>query len=316
MNFCNKLLGYDVGIDLGDDHARVWVKGKGLVLDEPAEGSRRIQMGAWKADEHEAVVGLLGKCLSVVPKSLSGPRVFFAVSGDMAEIGRTKLLHAMHESGARRVSLVESTMAAALGAGLEVTEPIGNMVVNIGSKTADAALIALAVVVHLGYVRLGKMESSLDADDGLSENSIIHCVRKSLERCPPELAADVLERGFTLTGFGVLRPGLDKMLANATGLSVHIADDPSTAIIRGLGKYIDIYDELLSIERKKQVDQDAADKERLARLERLEATSALLVPDGRDLLTWIHDVEGRITRLESICETRARKGRENDHGVI
>ena len=305
MSFRDKLFGYDVGIDLGDDCARVWVKGKGIVLDEPVDGARRMQMGAWKSDEQDAAVKLLKKCLSVVPKSLFGPRVFLAVTEDISEMGETKLLYAVRSAGVREVHLVENTMAAALGAGMTVTEPVGNMVVNIDGKTADAALIALAGVVYSDYVRRGERGSASKADDGFFTNSIIKCMHDFLEHCPPELAADLVEGGITLTGSEALRPGLDKRIAEATGLPVHIAEEPATATIRGLGKYIDIHDELLAFERKRREDerrrQEDQYKAELRRRERLTATSTLLMPDGRDFLTWSREIEYRIARLESIC---------------
>ena len=192
MSFRDKLFGHDVGIDLGDDCARVWVKGKGIVLAESVEGARRMQMGAWKSDEQDAAVKLLKKCLSVVPKSLFGPRVFLAVTADL-----------------------------------------------------------------------------------------------------------------TLTGSEALRPGLDKRIAEATGLPVHIAEEPATATIRGLGKYIDVYEELLAMARRRQADErkrqaDQYDAE-LRRRERLNATTTLLMPDGRDFLTWSSEIENRIRDLEAIC---------------
>ena len=308
MSFRNKLFGHDVGIDLGDDHARVWVKGKGIVLDEPVDGARRIQMGAWKSSEQDAASGLLGKCLSAVPKTLFGPRVFLTVTNDLSEMGQTKLFDAVRSVGAREVHLVESIMAAALGARLAVTEPVGNMVVNIDGKTADAALIALAGVVFSDHVRLGEKETASKAEDGLFTNSIIKCIHDFLEHCPPELSADLVERGITLTGSGALRPGLDKRIAEVTGLPVNIADEPATAIIRGLGKYIDIYEELLAMARKRQADErkrqaDQYDAE-LRRRERLNATSTLLMPDGRDFLTWSREIEDRISGLEAICSKR------------
>ena len=304
MSFRNKLLGHDVGIDLGDDHARVWVKGKGIVLDEPVDGARRMQMGALKSDEQDAAVKLLKKCLSVVPKSLFGPRVFLAVTEDISEVGKTKLLYAVRSAGVREVHLMQSVMAAALGAGLAVTEPVGNMVVNIGKETVDVALIALAGVVHSACVRHGKRESSPGSDGGIADCAIIDCARDFLEHCPPELAADLVAGGITLTGSGALRPGLDKLLANQMGLSIHIADNPTMATIRGLGKYIEVYDEFLAIERKRLADErkrqaDQYDAE-LRRRERLNATSTLLMPDGRDLLTWSREIEDRISGLEAI----------------
>ena len=305
MSFRDKLFGYDVGIDLGDDCARVWVKGKGIVLDEPVDGARRMQMGAWKSDEQDAAVKLFGKCLSVVPKSLFGPRVFLTVTGDLSEMGQTNLFDAVCSAGAREVHLVENTMAAALGAGLAVMEPVGNMVVNIDGKTADAALIALAGVVYSDNVRRGERESTSKADDGFFTNSIIKCIHDFLEHCPPELAADLVDGGLTLTGSEALCPGLDKRIAEATGLPVHIAEEPATATIRGLGEYIDIYEELMAMARKRQADERKRQSDQyeaeLRRRERLNATSTLLMPDGRDFLTWSREIENRISGLEARC---------------
>ncbi len=190
ISFHDKLFGHDVGIDLGDGNARVWVKGKGIVLVEPVDGARRMQMGAWKSDEQDAAVKLFGKCLSVVPKSLFGPRVFLAVSADLS-----------------------------------------------------------------------------------------------------------------LTGSEALCPGLDKRIAEATGLPVHIAEEPATATIRGLGEYIDLYEELMAMARKRQADERKRQSDQYAaelrRRERLNATSTLLMPDGRDFLTWSREIENRISGLEA-----------------
>jgi hypothetical protein len=118
------------------------------------------------------------------------------------------------------------------------------------------------------------------------------------------LAADLVAGGITLTGSGALRPGLDKLLADQMGLPIHIADNPATATIRGLGKYIDIYEELMAMARRRQADErkrqaDQYDAE-LRRRERLNATTTLLMPDGRDFLTWSREIENRISGLEAI----------------
>jgi rod shape-determining protein MreB len=210
---------------------------------------------------------------------------------------------AAQASGAREIYLIEEPMAAAIGVGLPIGEPVGNMIVDIGGGTTDVAVISLHGVVYSKAVRMGgdKMDESIishiknkgriligertaelikkqigsafkvDAEnrtmdvkgrdlvsgipktvtiyeneirEALSENVtvIINAIKVALENTPPELASDIVDRGIVLAGGGALLRGLDELLKHETGLPVIVAEDPLTAVARGVGKVLDDLD--------------------------------------------------------------------------
>jgi rod shape-determining protein MreB len=223
------------------------------------------------------------------------PRIIIAVPSDITEVEKRAVKDSATHAGAREVFLIEEPMAAAIGVGLPVQEPAGNMIVDIGGGTTEVALISLAGIVFSRSVRVGgdemdecivqymkrvynlmigertaeeiKMtmgsaypvgdETSMEVKgrdlvaglpktltvtseeirEALQEpvSSIIDAIRITLERCPPELSADLVDRGMILAGGGALLKGVDKLIAEQTGLPVHLADDPLSAVAEGTG---------------------------------------------------------------------------------
>jgi rod shape-determining protein MreB len=223
------------------------------------------------------------------------PRVIVAVPSGITEVERRAVKESAYHAGARDVRLIEEPMAAAIGVGLPVEEPAGNMIVDIGGGTTEVALISLAGIVFSRSVRVAgdecdeaitqymkraynlmigertaeeiKMKAgsaypleqeltmevrgrdlvaglpktltitSEEVREALQEtiSIIVENVRVTLERCPPELAADLIDRGIMLAGGGSLLRGIDKLLAEETGLPVHLSDDPLSAVALGTG---------------------------------------------------------------------------------
>jgi len=223
------------------------------------------------------------------------PRVIVAVPSGITEVEKRAVKDSATHAGAREVYLIEEPMAAAIGVGLPVQEPAGNMIVDIGGGTTEVALISLAGIVFSCSVRVGGDEmdeaivqymkrvynlmigertaeeikirigsayaleeemsmevkgrdliaglpktltiTSQEIREALQEpvTTIVEAVRTALERCPPELAADLVDRGIVLAGGGSLLRGIDKLIAEQTGLPVHRADDPMSPVAEGTG---------------------------------------------------------------------------------
>ncbi len=331
--FLNNVLGWfsnDLAIDLGTANTLVYVKGKGVVCDEPSVVVIR------RDDKRPVAVGIeakkmLGKTpsniLAIRPmkdgviadfdatgemlkyfiakvhnrRSFISPRVIIGVPSAITQVEQRAVKDAAHASGAREVYLIEEPMAAAIGVGLPVGEPSGNMIVDIGGGTTDIAVISLDGIVFSKAVRVGgdKMDDAIMAHmkrrynlmigdrtaeqikidigsaypiegdaprdmeikgrdlisgipktitinedeirEALSEpvNIILDTVKVALENTPPELAADIVDRGIVLAGGGALLKGLDFLIKEETGLPVIVADDPLTAVVRGVGKMLD-----------------------------------------------------------------------------
>jgi rod shape-determining protein MreB len=234
----------------------------------------------------------------VSSKRRSHPRVVIAIPSGITEVERRAVKESAEQAGAREVYLIEEPMAAAIGVGLPVQDPSGNMIVDIGGGTTEVALISLSGIVYArsvrtagddldesiisymkrGYnlmigertaedikIRIGSAhtlpkETSMevkgrDLVSGLPKTititsqeireamadpltTIVDAVRTTLERCPPELAADLVDRGLVLAGGGALLRGLDKRLREETGLPVHVAEDPLSAVAEGTGKVL------------------------------------------------------------------------------
>jgi rod shape-determining protein MreB and related proteins len=323
----NKLLGYfssDIGIDLGTANTLVYVKERGIVLQEPSvvaiqAGSNRVLA---VGSEAKRMLGRTpGSIIAVRPmksgviadfeiteamlryfihkvhdrRKLVRPRVIIAVPSGITEVEKRAVKDSATHAGAREVYLIEEPMAAAIGVGLPVQEPAGNMIVDIGGGTTEVALISLAGVVFSRSVRVGgdemdeaiiqymkrvynlaigertaeEIKISIGSAQGWDEevtmevkgrdlvaglpktlhitseeireslaepvSTIVDTVRITLERCPPELSADLVDRGLILAGGGALLHGLDKFIAEQTGLPVHVADDPLSAVAEGTG---------------------------------------------------------------------------------
>jgi rod shape-determining protein MreB len=333
--FFHKFLGLfsnDLAIDLGTANTLVFVRGKGIVCNEPSVVVIR------KDDKKPVAVGaeakrMLGKTPSnIVPirpmkdgviadfdatgemlkyfiakvhnrRSFVSPRVIIGVPSGITQVEQRAVKDAAQVSGAREVYLIGEPMAAAVGVGLPVGEPSGNMIVDIGGGTTDVAVISLDGVVYSKAVRVGgdKMDEAIMAyikrrynlmigdmtaekikntigsahDTGgeqlvmdikgrdlisgipktltineteireaLNEpvNIILDTIKVILENTPPELAADIVDRGIVLAGGGALLRGLDSLIREETGLPVIVAEDPLTAVVRGVGKMLDEID--------------------------------------------------------------------------
>ena len=325
------MLNADVGLDLGTASVIIYVRGRGIVLQEPSvvaldEESQRVLAVGQAA--REMLGRTPGPIVAVRPlrngvvayyevtelmlryflrKALGGwlwarPRVVACVPSVVTDVERRAITAACREAGAREVHLVSEPMAAAIGAGLDVHEPVGNMVVDVGGGTTDIAVISLGSEVVSDSVRVAgdltdeaitrylKRQHNLvvgertaedlkieigtvdpdgaddipprdvrgrDAVTGLPRTqrvtaeeirlaltepamAIVEAVRRVLERTPPELAADIYERGVVLTGGGALVRGLDKLLSRETNLPVHVADDPVTCVARGTGMILEL----------------------------------------------------------------------------
>ena len=324
----------DMGIDLGTANTLVYVKNKGIVLCEPSVVA--IQVGTSNVlavgEEAKNMLGKTpGSILAIRPlkdgviadfevtecmlryfitkvhhrRALVAPRVVISVPSGITEVEKRAVRDSAEHAGARTpVFLVEEPMAAAIGVGLPIQEPAGNMIVDIGGGTSEVAIISLSGIVYCKSVRVGgdefdaaivqylkraynlmigertaeriKIQSgsayplkeeltievkgrdlvaglpktitvnSEEIREAIMEplSTIIDAVRITLERCPPELAADLVDRGIVMAGGGSLLRGIDKLLSEETGLPVHIADDPLSAVANGTGKVLDHLDML------------------------------------------------------------------------
>ena len=324
------LFSNDMGIDLGTANTLVYVKGKGIVLSEPSvvaihEGTNKVlavgneakaMLGRTPANIkairplHDGVIAdfeITEAMLRHFIKKAHGdstlfqprPRIVIAVPSGITEVEKRAVEDSAHAAGAREVYLIPEPMAAAVGAGLPIEDPSGNMIVDIGGGTSEVAIISLTGIVSSKSVRVAgddlneaiiqymkrtynlmigertaeeiKMRigsaSPLDEElsmevkgrdliaglpktltinseeirEALSETiaSIVEAVRITLERCPPEIAADLVDKGLWLAGGGALLRGMDKLLMEETALPVRIADDPLSCVALGAGKALE-----------------------------------------------------------------------------
>ena len=318
------LFSNDIGIDLGTANTLVYVKDRGIVLREPSvvaiqSGTKRIlavgeeakrmlgrtpgnivairPMKAGVIADFEITEAMLRYFIKKIHnrRKMVRPRIIIAVPSDITEVEKRAVKDSATHAGAREVFLIEEPMAAAIGVGLPVQEPSGNMIVDIGGGTTEVALISLAGIVISRSVRVGGDEmdecivqymkrvynlligertaeeikitmgsaypvgeetslevkgrdlvaglpktitvTSEEIREALQEpiSSIVDAIRVTLERCPPELSSDLVDRGMVLAGGGALLTGIDKLIAEQTGLPVHVADDPLSAVAEGTG---------------------------------------------------------------------------------
>lgn len=321
----------DLAIDLGTANTLIYAKGLGIVSCEPSvvavqtdpRGGRRVL--AVGKDAKDMLGRTPGNIVAIRPmkdgviadfeiteamlryfiqraqtrRTLFKPRIVICVPFGITEVERRAVRESAESAGAREVHLIEEPMAAAIGSGLPITEPSGNMIVDIGGGTTEVAVISLAGIVYSKSVRVGgdKMDQAIiqhmkrkynllvgertaemikctigtaastdepmtmevkgrdlvaglpktleinsdEIREALQEpiNAIVEAVRLALEKTPPELSADIVDKGIVLAGGGALLKNLDILLREETGLPVMIADDPMTSVVIGSGKALD-----------------------------------------------------------------------------
>jgi rod shape-determining protein MreB and related proteins len=326
-------LGRDMAVDLGTANTLVYVRGRGIVLNEPSVVAVNTVNGGVLAVGAEAkrMIGRTPAHIRAVRplkdgviadfditekmlryfiqkvhhrRWLAKPRIVVCVPSGITGVEQRAVEEACYSAGARAAFIIEEPMAAAIGAGLPIHEPSGNMIVDIGGGTTEVAVISLGGVVTSSSVRVGgdeldeaiiqhvKKEYSValgertaeaiklaigsafpTVDDMMAEikgrdlvsglpktihitaeevrkaieepvNSIIDAVKNTLDRCPPELAADVMDKGMVLTGGGALLKGLDERLKHETGMPIHVAETPLSCVAIGSGKCLEEFEVL------------------------------------------------------------------------
>lgn len=331
LNGFGRYLSRDMGIDLGTANTLVYIRGRGIVLQEPsvvaiqANTKQPLAVGS----EAKRMIGRTpGNIVAIRPlkdgviadfditqamlrhfimKTKRGwavfrPRVIVGVPSGVTEVEKRAVIDAAIQSGAREAYLIEEPMAAAIGAGLPVSEPTGSMVVDIGGGTTEVAIVSLGGIVTHRSIRVGgdeldeaiahyvkrrynmligertaeeikitigsafhqSDEKSLevrgrDLVTGLPRSlnltavevreavadpvgQIIEAIRVTLERTPPELAADIMDKGIVMTGGGALLRGLDRKIGEETGMPVVVADEPLLCVAKGTGLMLESLD--------------------------------------------------------------------------
>ena len=328
--------GKDIGIDLGTANILVTLKGKGIVLKEPSVVAIDRKTGEILATGHEAkeMLGRTPDQIKAVRPLKDGviadftatqlmlkniikkictrynagkPRVVVGVPSGITEVEERAVEESIINAGGREVYLIEEPMAAAIGAGLEVAEPSGSIIVDIGGGTTEVAVISLGGIVVSNSLKVAgdeldedivsyiKKEMGLaigettaeqikmqvgcasplmtethikvrgrDLTNGLprdilitsthaeeamrtSINEIIDAVKATLEKTPPELASDIIEKGIVLAGGGALIQNLDKLLSMKTGMPVYVAEEPLDCVVKGTGKTLEDLEKLKTV---------------------------------------------------------------------
>jgi rod shape-determining protein MreB len=328
----------DLAIDLGTANTLVYVKGKGIVLREPsvvavrkdAKANRVVAVGR---DAKNMLGRTPGTIVAIRPmkdgviadfevteamlryfirkihdrRTLIRPRIIISVPSGITQVEKRAVRESAESAGAREVYLIEEPMAAAIGAGLPITDPIANMIVDMGGGTTEVAVISLAGIVYSKSVRVAgdKMDSAIlqyikrkfnlligehsaekikielgdvipeepykemeikgrDLVSGVPKtitinssevryaiteqiDTIVDTVKSVLEQTPPELAADIVDKGIVLTGGVALLKNLDKLLREETDLPIIIADDPLSSVVLGSGMALDNLDILKEV---------------------------------------------------------------------
>lgn len=328
LNFIYNYFSRDMGIDLGTANTLVHVRGRGIVLQEPSvvaikrETKEILEVG----NEAKRMIGRTpGNIVAIRPlkdgviadfdvtqmmlryfirkagggRSIFHPRVVVGVPSGVTEVEKRAVIEATQQAGAREAYTIEEPMAAAIGAGLPVDEPTGNMVVDIGGGTTEVAIISLGGIVTSRSIRIGgdEMDEAIvnyvkrtynlmigertaeevkieigsafpqgkeesmeirgrDLVSGLPKTirvtseeimraltepvaAILEAIKVTLERTPPELAADIMDRGIVMTGGGSLLRGFDRLVSEETGMPVHVAEEPLLCVVRGTAKVVE-----------------------------------------------------------------------------
>ncbi len=322
------MLSYDIGIDLGTASILVYIKGKGIVLKEPSVVAFDRDTNEIKeiGEEARKMIGRTpGNIVAIRPlrqgvisdyditekmlkyfikkamgkKTLRKPRISVCIPSGATEVEKKAVEDATYQAGAREVSIIEEPVAAAIGAGIDISKACGNMIVDIGGGTSDVAVISLGGTVVSTSVKIAGDDfdeaivrymrkkhnlligertaeeikiaigsayprpemttmdvrgrnlvtglpktmtvTSDEMMDALKEPAlhIVAAVHNVLERTPPELAADVYERGIVMTGGGSLLRGLDELIEEKTGINTMVAEDAMTVVATGTGKFIE-----------------------------------------------------------------------------
>jgi rod shape-determining protein MreB len=319
----------DMAIDLGTANTLVYVKGKGIVLNEPSvvaivnEGGKN-QVLAVGEDAKQMLGRTPGSIQAIRPlrdgviadfivteemikhfikkihqrSAFANPRIIICVPTGSTPVERRAIQESAHAAGARKVQLIEEPVAAAIGAGLPISEPTGSMIVDIGGGTSEIAVMSLGGLVYSKSLRVAgdamdtaivnymRKEYNLLIGDSTAEKikkemgtalpsgkntypvkgrdlrsgtpkevniteedtaealndimkEMISAIKQALENTPPELSADLVDMGLTLTGGGALLKNIDKRFSKETGLPVHVADDPLSCVAVGTGKALD-----------------------------------------------------------------------------
>jgi rod shape-determining protein MreB and related proteins len=326
-------IGRDMAVDLGTANTLVYVRGRGVVLDEPSVVAIEENSGRLVAVGSEAkrMIGRTPGYIKAIRPLKDGvisdaditermlryfihkvhkrsrfarPRIVICVPSGITGVERRAVEDAASHAGARRVYIIEEPMAAAIGAGLPIEEPTGNMVVDVGGGTTEVAVISLGGIVTAQSIRVAgdeldnaiiqhvKKEYSLmlgersaeeikisigsafalddeptaeirgrDLVSGLPKtitvgseeirkaieepvNAIVDAVKTTLDKCPPELSGDIMDRGIVLTGGGAQLKGLDERLRHETGMPIHVAEDPLMSVALGSGRCVEDFDAL------------------------------------------------------------------------
>ncbi|MDP2196560.1 MAG: rod shape-determining protein [Rhodocyclaceae bacterium] len=342
FSFFRSYFSNDLAIDLGTANTLIYVRGKGIVLDEPSVVAIRTEGGPNAKKTIQAVGTAAKQMLGKTPGNITAirpmrdgviadftvteqmlkqfikrvhesrllspsPRIIICVPCGSTQVERRAIRESAMGAGASQVYLIEEPMAAAIGAGLPVSDATGSMVVDIGGGTTEVGVISLGGMVYAGSVRVGgdkfddaiinyirrnygmligeataeaikkkigsafpgsevkEMEvkgrnlaegiprsftiSSNEILEALSDplNQIVSAVKVALENTPPELGADIAEKGMVLTGGGALLRDIDRLLMEETGLPVIVAEEPLTCVVRGSGLALEKMDNLGSI---------------------------------------------------------------------
>ena len=326
----------DIGIDLGTANILVTLKGKGIVLNEPSVVAidRKAQKILATGHEAKEMLGRTPENIKAIRPMKDGviadftatqlmlkniihkicqrynigkPRVVVGVPSGITEVEERAVEEAILQAGAKEVYLIEEPMAAAIGAGLEVAEPSGSIIVDIGGGTTEVAVISLGGVVVSNSIRIAGDEldedivnyvkrdmnlaigdttaeqikkeigcamplltelsmeiSGRDLSTGLPQTTnitsaqveeamresidkIVDVIRQTLERTPPELSADIMEKGIVLAGGGALIKNLDKLIAERTEMPVYVAESPLDCVVKGTGKTLEDLERLKTV---------------------------------------------------------------------